>query len=53
MNNEKYETLDEVIERYIQPCNRLMESITTHKKFFKYDMKSLEELLKQERKVNY
>jgi len=33
MNNETYSSLDEIIERYIQICNGLMEPVSSHKKF--------------------
>jgi len=30
MNNEEYESLDEIIENYIQNCNNFMEAVVNH-----------------------
>lgn len=35
LNGEDYECLDEIIERYINPINSLMEMVPEHHKFLK------------------
>ena len=33
MNKEEYDSFDEIYERYIVPCNSVMEAAANHKKF--------------------
>ena len=35
IGDQKYETLDEIIEKYIGKCNEIMATVVTHKKFIK------------------
>ena len=52
IGNESYfESLNEIVERYIIPCNRLVREVSSHPKFS--DVKTYEELelkLKEEKK---
>lgn len=50
-NDYKFESLREIVERYIIPCNRLVREVVGHQKFS--DAKSFEDLearLKEEKK---
>jgi len=33
ISKEEYGTLDEIVERYLRPCNQLMEVASQHRKF--------------------
>ena len=35
MSGNEYESFDEIFERYLAPCNALMESVANNKKFTK------------------
>ena len=35
MNGENYDNLQEIIERFIIPCNRYVRDVISHKYFFK------------------
>jgi len=52
LNGESYESLDEVIERYIIPCNSFIDSVSRHKKFIKGDQETIESALKLEKEKN-
>ena len=49
MSNQKYDSFDEIYERYIAPCNNIMEAVANHKKFYKGTMEQLESQLKEEK----
>ena len=49
MSNQKYDSFDEIYERYIAPCNNIMEAVANHKKFHKGSMEQLESQLKEEK----
>lgn len=40
ISDENYENLQEIVERYITPCNRSLRDVTQHPKFFKCSNKS-------------
>ena len=42
ISDEKFDNLNEIVDRYIYPCNRYLREVVTHQKFFKE--KSLEAL---------
>lgn len=42
ISNEYYETLQEIVERYITPCNRSLREVTLHAKFLR--CKSMDEM---------
>ena len=46
LNTDIYESLDEIIERYIIPCNNLMESVSNHKKFLTDPIDAIKDRLK-------
>lgn len=44
-----FESFDEIFERYIVPCNLLMEAVANNKKFINGTMEQLETRLKDEK----
>lgn len=46
MNGEDYECLDEIIERFINPINLIMEGVVEHEKFMKQPKEEIEAFLK-------
>lgn len=49
LNGNEYESFDEIFERYLAPCNALMESVGNNQKFTKHSMEELEKKLKEEK----
>ena len=49
LNGQKYESFDEIYERYIVPCNLHMEAIVQNKKFLNGTMETLEAKLREEK----
>ncbi len=45
---EKFDNFDELIERYIIPCNTCMQSVMKHRKFLNKTVEEIEVLLKSE-----
>lgn len=43
ISSDVFENLDEIVERYINPCNRLVREVVVHQKFDD-DCKSLDDL---------
>ena len=33
VGGEEYFSLDEIVERYLKPCNQLLEVVSQHRKF--------------------
>ena len=53
ISKEEYSTLDEIVERYIKPCNQLLEVVSQHRKFKDGDQEYLSSFLqKQKNKDN-
>lgn len=50
LDKEIYESLDEIIERYIKPCNHLINQIRDHKKFLEATLEYVKETLVEEKK---
>ena len=51
ISNDYFESLREIVERYIIPCNRLVREVVSHTKFSDADaFEDLEERLKEEKK---
>lgn len=50
LDKEMYESLDEIIERYIKPCNHLINQIRDHKKFLEATLEYVKETLVEEKK---
>lgn len=44
-----YESLDEIIDKYIKPCNQFMLGITAFKKFIKSGIEALEQDIREEK----
>jgi transcription elongation factor SPT6 len=49
LDKETYESLDEIIERYIKPCNIIVSQIREHKKFMDEPLDFVKETLLQEK----
>jgi hypothetical protein len=52
MNGVNYESLEEIIDSFITPCNRIMENVVTHKKFLGHTQSEIESILKEEWSVS-
>ena len=50
LDKDVYESLDEIIERYIKPCNHLVTQIRDHKKFMDEPLEYVKETLIEEKK---
>lgn len=50
LDKETYESLDEIIERYIKPSNNLVSQIREHKKFMEEPLESVKSALVEEKK---
>jgi transcription elongation factor SPT6 len=50
LDNETYESLDEIIERYIKPCNNIVAMIRDHKKFMDEPVEFVKNSLIEEKK---
>lgn len=50
LDKETYESLDEIIERYLKPCNNLVSQIREHKKFMDMGIDYVKETLVDEKK---
>ena len=50
LDKEIYESLDEIIERYIKPCNYLVTQVRDHKKFMDEPLDYVKETLVEEKK---
>lgn len=52
ISDEEYENLQEIIQRYISPCNRSLKEVISHPKFSKEssDLDSLRSVLEKEKK---
>ena len=50
MDRDIYESLDEIIERYIKPCNALVVQIREHKKFMDEEIEYVKQTLIDEKK---
>jgi len=50
LDKDTYESLDEIIERYIKPCNNLVGQIRENKKFMDYPIDRVKETLIEEKK---
>ena len=50
ISDESFDNLQEIIERYITPCNRLLREVLVHAKFLKCEkIENLETFLKKEK----
>jgi len=54
ISNESFDTLREIVERYIIPCNRLLREVTSHAKFCEGidTYQDLSDLVANEKKAN-
>lgn len=50
ISKEEYGSLDEIVERYLRPCNQLMEVASQHRKFKEGDHPYLQNYLIKEKK---
>lgn len=50
LDKDIYESLDEIIERYIKPCNLIVAQIREHKKFLDEDIEYVKQTLIDEKK---
>lgn len=49
LDKETYESLDEIIERYIKPCNQIVAQIREHKKFMDESIDFVKKTLQDEK----
>jgi hypothetical protein len=54
ISNDSFDTLREIVERHIIPCNRLLREVTSHAKFCEgvESYEDLETLVRNEKKDN-
>lgn len=49
IGKDQFDSLDEVIEKYISRCNLIMKTVTTHKKFMKGELDIIENYMLEDR----
>lgn len=52
MNREEYDSFDEIYERYIVPCNSVMEAAANHKKFSHDNIVTMEKKIREEKQLD-
>eukprot|EP00828_Plagiopyla_frontata_P026036 TRINITY_DN3364_c0_g1_i2.p1 TRINITY_DN3364_c0_g1~~TRINITY_DN3364_c0_g1_i2.p1 ORF type:complete len:486 (+),score=64.14 TRINITY_DN3364_c0_g1_i2:96-1553(+) len=52
LNNQQYDSLDEIIEKYIIPCNAKMGTIIEHPKFRSGDLEKITMILEEQKEQN-